>query len=339
MLKPHSVTIKDIAKELKISVATVSRALRNAYDVSPVTREQVVSKATEMSYVPNYNAIGLVKKSSFNIGVVLPAVINYYFSTVISGIQQVAYENGYNIVLFVTNDSADREKDIVNAVSPGNIDGLLICVSSGSDQTEHFTRVMNKGVPIVFFDRVAPDIHTSKVMQDDFNGAYKAVTHLIKQGYKKIAHITGPADLLLTEKRMSGYLAALKDHYYPVKQEWIIHSGFTRECGADDMRRLLACRHKPDAIFAVNDRKAIGAMMTLKKAKIKSGKEIGVAGFTNDPVSEIISPSLTTIEEPGLEIGKKSCELLLKHIYKPHFIAEEITLPTKLIIRESTQKV
>lgn len=338
MVKPHSITIKDIAKELKISVATVSRALRNAHDVSQVTREQVVSKANEMEYVPNYNAIGLVKKSSFNIGIVLPAVINYYFSTVISGIQQVAYEHGFNIVLFVTNDSAEREKDILNGLSPGNIDGLLICVSSGSDQTEHFVRVMNKGVPIVFFDRVAVGINTSKVMQDDFNGAYEAVRHLIKQGYKKIAHITGPADLSLTEKRMGGYLSALKKNYYPVKPEWIIHSGFTQECGATDMKRLLTCRHRPDAVFAVNDRKAIGAMMILKKENITSGKEIGVAGFTNDPASEIISPSLTTIEEPGLEIGKKSCELLLKHIFKPHFIAEEITLPTKLIIRESTQK-
>lgn len=337
-MKPHFVTIKDIAKELNISVATVSRALRNTYDVSRDTREQVLSKANEMGYVPNYNAIGLVKNSSFNIGIVLPAVINYYFSTVISGIQQVAYENGFNIVLFVTNDSAEREKDILNAVSPGNIDGLLICVSSRSDQTEHFARVMNKGIPIVFFDRVAPDIHTSKVMQDDFNGAYKAVRHLIQSGYKKIAHITGPADLLLTEKRMGGYLSALKDHYYPVKQEWIVHSGFTQECGAADMHRLLQCRQRPDAVFAVNDRKAIGAMIVLKKEKIEAGKEIGVAGFTNDPVSEIISPSLTTIEEPAMEIGKKSCELLLKHIFKAHFIAEEITLPTKLIIRESTQK-
>jgi len=338
-MKPHAVTIKDIAKELNISVATVSRALRDTYDVSHETRQQVLDKALEMNYKPNYNAIGLVTNSSHNIGIVLPAVVNYYFSTVISGIQEVAYKNGYNIVLYVTNDSAEREKDILYDISPGNIDGLLLCVSSDSDQSEHFTKIINMGIPIVFFDRVASHIDTSKVMQDDFNGAYAAVDHLIKSGYKKIAHITGPTGLLFTEKRMEGYLLALKEHNFPIKKEWIIHSGFTQNCGSADMIQLLKCTEKPDAVFAVNDRKAIGAMLVLKKKKIKIGKQIGIIGFTNDPMSEIISPTLTTVEEPAKEIGRKSCELLMKHIFKKHFIAEEVILPTKLIIRESTQKL
>jgi len=337
-MKPHAVTIKDIAKELNISVATVSRALRDTYDVSHETRQQVLDKALELNYKPNYNAIGLVTNSSHNIGVVLPAVVNYYFSTVISGIQEVAYKYGYNIVLYLTNDSAEREKSILSDISPGNIDGLLLCVSSESDQNEHITKVVNMGIPIVFFDRVASNIGTSKVMQDDFNGAYAAVDHLIKSGYKKIAHITGPSTLLFTEKRMEGYLLALKDNNFPVKKEWIINSGFTQNCGSADMIQLLKCKEKPDAVFAVNDRKAIGAMMTLKKKKIKIGKQIGIIGFTNDPMSEIISPSLSTVEEPGMEIGRKSCELLMKHIFKKYFIAEEVILPTKLIIRESTQR-
>lgn len=337
-MKPHFVTIKDIAKELNISVATVSRALRDTYDVSQDTRQQVLNKALEMNYKPNYNAIGLVTNSSHNIGIVLPTIINYYFSTVISGIQEVAYKNGFNIVLYVTNDSAEREKDILFAISPGNIDGLLLCASSKSDQSEHFAQIIDNGIPIVFFDRVAPNINTSKVMQDDFNGAYAAVNHLIQKGYKKIAHITSPPGLLFTEKRMEGYLLALKEHNFSVKKEWIIHSGFTQNCGTADMIQLLKCKQKPDAIFAVNDRKAIGAMLALKEKNIKIGKEIGIVGFTNDPMSEIISPSLTTVEEPAMEIGKKSCELLLKHIFKKHFIAEEIILPTKLIIRESTEK-
>jgi len=337
-MKRHFVTIKDIAKELKISVATVSRALRDTYDVNRATRQLVLRKAEEMNYKPNFNATGLVKNSSYNIGIILPSITNYYFSTVITGIQEIAYKRGYNIVLYITNDSAERERDILNDLSLGNIDGLLVCVSSQPGQNDHFEQIIADGIPIVFFDRVAPDIKASKIMQDDYHGAYQAVEHLIGQGYKKIAHIAGPAGLLFTERRMEGFLAAMKEHHLPVKDEWIIHSGFSIDFGEKDALQLLQCKTKPDAIFAVNDRKAIGAILALKKKNIKIGKQVGIIGFTNDPMCEIISPSLTTVEEPALEVGRKSCEFLLNHINKKNFPPQELTLPTKLIIRESTSR-
>jgi LacI family transcriptional regulator len=337
-MKRHFVTIKDIARELNISVATVSRAMRDTYDVNQETRQLVLKKAQEMNYKPNFNATGLVKNSSHNIGVVLPTITNYYFSTVITGIQEVAYKKGYNIVLYITNDSAEREMDILNELSLGNMDGLLVCVSSDSGQNDHFEQIIADGIPIVFFDRVAHDIKASKIMQDDYHGAYQAVEHLIQQGYKKIAHIAGPGGLLFTERRMEGFLAAMKAHQLPVRKEWIIHSGFSRDFGEKDALQLLQSRTKPDAIFAVNDRKAIGAMLALKKKNIRIGKQIGVIGFTNDPMCEIISPSLTTVEEPALEIGRKSCEFLLNHINKKNFQVQELTLPTKLIVRESTMR-
>jgi LacI family transcriptional regulator len=137
---------------------------------------------------------------------------------------------------------------------------------------------------------------------------------------------------------MEGFLSAMKDHRLPVKKEWILHSGFSRDCGEEDALRLLQCKTRPDAIFAVNDRKAIGAMLALKKAKITIGKKMGIIGFTNDPMCEIISPSLTTVEEPALEIGRKSCEFLLNHINKKNFPVQELTLPTRLIVRESTSR-
>jgi LacI family transcriptional regulator len=298
----------------------------------------VLAKALELNYKPNFNATGLVKNSSHNIGIVLPSITNYYFSTVITGIQEVAYKNGFNIVLYLTNDSSEREKYILHELSLGNIDGLLICVSSNSDQSEHFQKIIDEGTPIVFFDRVASDIKTSRIMQDDFNGAYKAVEHLIECGYKRIAHIAGPSGLDFTEKRLEGYLSALKTHRLPARKEWIIHSGFTQDWGRKDLLQLLKCKQVPDAIFAVNDRKAVGAMLALKKKNIQIGKQMGIIGFTNDPMSEIVSPTLTTIEEPALEIGQKGCELLLKHINKKNFIFEEITLPTRLIARESTRR-
>ena len=337
-MKRHSVTIKDIARELGISVATVSRAMRNAYDVNPETRQLVLAKADAMKYKPNFNAIGLVKNSSNNIGIILPVITNYYFSTVITGIQEVAFKNGFNMVLYLTDDSAQREIELLEEIAVSNIDGLLVSVSSSSDQNAPFQEVIDNGIPIVFFDRVAPEINTSKVMQDDFNGAYKAVEHLIECGYKKIAHIAGPAGMLFTKKRLEGYLAALKAHRMIINKEWIIHSGFSQKFGEADMLQLLQCKDVPDAVFAANDRKAVGAIVTLNKKNIKVGKQIGVIGFTNDPIAEIIQPSLTTVEEPALEIGRVSCELLMKHISKKNFTPREVILPTKLIIRESTKK-
>jgi LacI family transcriptional regulator len=330
------ITIKDIAKILGISVSTVSRALRDTYDVNAETKAKVLEVAARMKYKPNYNATGLAKGHSHNIGIILPWITNYYFSTVITGIQEIAYSKGYNIVLFLTNDSPERELSIVDNLSFSNIDGLLVSISSDSDSCSHFQDVMDEGIPIVFFDRVPNNIQTSKVMQDDYNGAFVAVEHLIEKGYRKIAHIAGPPGLRFTEKRKQGYIAALEKHKLPVREEWIIYSGFSQECGESDTLRLLNGEQIPDAIFAVNDRKAIGSMIALKSKNIAIGKEIGVIGFTNDPASTIISPSLTTMAEPAFDIGNKCCELLFKHINKKNFIFEEVIIPGKLIIREST---
>lgn len=339
MDRRHLVTLKDIARELKISVATVSRALRDTYDVSKETREMVLAKAKELSYRPNFNAMGLVNHKSHNIVVILPTVTNYYFSTVITGIQHVAYKYDYNIILHVTNESPERELIISRGLSLSSIDGALVCVTSESSKCSHLQEIIDNGVPVVFFDRVAETIRTSKVMQNDFEGAFIAVEHLIKSGYTRIAHISGPVSLSFTKERLRGYLAALKKYRIPLNEKWIIHSQFTQESGKADTERLWSATDKPDGIFAINDRKAIGAMIALKGMKIAIGRETGIVGFTNDPMSSIITPSLTTVEEPALEIGERSCELLLKHISKKDFIPENIVLDGKLIIRESTSRM
>lgn len=334
----HIITIKDIARELNISVSTVSRALRDTYDVNKETRDKVLEMAAQLNYKPNFNATGLAKGSSYTIAVILPFITNYYFSTVITGIQEIAYQNNYNIVLYVTNDSPERELDIINNLPITSLDGLLVSIASNSDASDHFAEVLSNNIPIVFFDRVVNGIETSKVVQDDYNGAFEGVEHLISNGYKKIAHIAGPSSLTFTQNRLKGYIDALTKHELPINEEWIIHSGFSQDDGKKDVEELLKCKERPDAIFAANDRKAIGAMLTLKNKGIKIGEEMGILGFTNDPSSEIISPSLTTIAEPALEIGRKSCELLLKHIAKKHFHPEEVIFPGKLIVRESSLK-
>ncbi len=335
-MKSRVITIKDIARALGISVSTVSRALRDTYDVSKETREKVLETASQLAYKPNFNATGLVNQSTHNIGVILPAITNYYFSTVIAGIQETAYSNGFNIILYVTNDSPGRELEIVRNLSLTGLDGVL--ASTSSDSCDHFQEMIENGIPVVFFDRVPNTIETSRVVQDDFNGAFEAVEHLIKNGYRKIAHIAGPKGLSFTEDRLGGYLKALEKHDLAPNENWIVYSGFSQQCGSEDLEKLWALEDKPDAIFAVNDRKAIGCMLALKAKGVKIGQEIGVVGFTGDPVSGIITPGLSTVEEPAFEIGKVSCELLLKHIHKKKVPNQEIVLPGRLITRASTSR-
>ncbi|WP_257656520.1 LacI family DNA-binding transcriptional regulator [Parapedobacter lycopersici] len=334
---PVQTTIKDIAQALGISVATVSRALRDTYDVSETTRERVLKKAEELNYKPNVYAVGLAGGKSKNIGIILPAINHYYFSTVITGIQETAYREGYNIILFVTNDAAERETAIIRNLNPLHLDGILIAASSADDAVPVFEMLL-QNIPVVFFDRVLPDIATSHVRQDDYNGAVAATEHLLAQGYRRIAHLAGPPDLDFTLRRKQGYLDTLAKSGHPVREEWMVHSGFSQQDGFSDMERLLALADPPDAVFAVNDRKAIGAMLALKAHGIAIGPEIGVIGFTGDPSGEIISPSLTTVAEPAYDIGKQACELLISHITRSTFQPREVVLPGKLLIRDSTRR-
>ena len=338
MKRAHQITIKDIAKELKISVATVSRALRNTYDVSKSTRRKVLAKAKELNYRANFNATGLASNRSHNIAVIIPTITNYYFSTVITGIQKVAYENNYNIIFYVTGESQQRELSILKGLSLSTIDGLLVCVTGDAINSRHFKNILENDIPIVFFDRAAAIKGISRVVQNDFEGAFMAVEHLISNGYQDIALIGGPRDLHLSKERLRGYEVALKKQGWSIDPERIIHSAFNQNSGYEDTARLLQLNRKIDGIFAVNDRKAVGAILALKDAGIKVGEEVGVVGFTNDPISTIISPCLTTVEEPALEIGMKSCELLLKQINKKGTPPETLVLQGKLIIRASANK-
>lgn len=338
MNRKHLTTVKDIAKALNISVATVSRALRDTYDVSRETRELVLAKARELNYRVNYNARGLTGYRKNTIGILVPTISNYYFSTVISGIQSVANANDFNMILYVTEESLEKEISIINSLSVSSVDGLLVCITKDSYECSHLEDIIDSGVPIVFFDRVAEHISASKVTQDDYKGAYMATEHLIKKGYRRIAHITGSLDLTLTQDRVKGYLDCLRKNDFEFNPDYIIESSFTQESGMTDIKNLWTLKEKPDAIFAVNDRKGVGAILQLKKMNIKVGKEVGVIGFTNDPIAAIVSPTLTTIEEPAFEIGSRSCDLLIKHISKKNFIKENIVLDCRLIERQSTKR-
>ncbi len=327
--------IKNIAEMLGISVSTVSRALRDAHDISSETKEKVIKLAQELNFKPNKNAAALASGNTKNIGVLIPFINNYYFGTVISGIQEEAFKLGYNIILFITNDELEREKQLIHNLDLTSLDGLLISISSNSTDTLHFEELINNGLPIVFFDRAPSNINASKVMQNDYEGAYWATSHLISKGYKRIAHISGPENLDFSKERLRGYTSALRKVQLGLNKDYIIHSGFSQEDGFNDAKKLLALEEVPDAIFAINDRKAVGAIQAIKQAGKQVGKDIAVIGFTNDPISTIIEPHLTTIEEPAFEVGKQSCQLLIKHIKNKDFEARTLIIPCKLIERDS----
>ncbi|GAA4180074.1 MULTISPECIES: LacI family DNA-binding transcriptional regulator [Sphingobacterium] len=331
----NPIGIKDIAEMLGISVSTVSRAFRDTHDVNPTTRQKVLSLARELNFKPNKNAAALASGSTKNIGVVIPFITNYYFSTVISGIQEEAYEQDYNIILYVTNDSMAREQSLLENLSTSSLDGLLVSISSDSYINEHFERLMAKGLPIVFFDRVPNNIVASKVVQDDFAGAFQATRFLLENGANRIAHIAGPKDLKFTQQRLNGYIEALKQCNRPLEENLIVHSGFSQIHGSEDTTKLLALPQRPDAIFAANDRKAVGAILCIKKHNLRVGIDISVIGFTNDPICTVVEPNLTTIEEPAFDIGKRSCALLIRHIKNKDFEIQDIILPGKLVVRDS----
>jgi len=242
------------------------------------------------------------------------------------------------VILYVTNDHVAREQNLLENLSTSSLDGLLISISSDSSTNDHFEQLMAKGMPIVFFDRVPKDIDASKVVQDDFAGALQATEYLIRQGYTRIAHIAGPENLQFTQQRLNGYLQALKQHNMAIDTRLIVYSGFSQAHGATDTLQLLTLSDRPDAIFAANDRKAVGAIQTIKQQGLRVGQDIGVIGFTNDPIATVVEPNLSTMEEPAMEIGKRSCALLIRHIKNRDFEIQDMVLPGKLIERDSTKR-
>lgn len=337
-MRKKAIRIKDIARVLNISTATVSRALRDTYDVNPNTRSQVLDVAAKLGYKVNIHASALSSGSTKNIVVVIPFITNFYFSSVISGIQETAYENGYNIVLMLTNDNTEREKFLMENLAVSNLDGLLVSIAADTANYDCFNRLVEREIPIVFFDRVPNNMDSSKVLQDDYSGAFMATDHLISKGYRRIGHLAGNEHLLITQNRLNGYKAALQKHRISLNPEWIVFSGFSQQSGEDDMEKIFKLKDQPNAIFAINDRKAVGAIIAIKRKGMIPGKDIGVVGFTNDPISTIIEPSLTTVEEPAFEIGKHSCKLLIEHMKNSNFLPKQIVLSGSLIERDSTKR-
>ncbi len=331
------ITINDLAQRLKLSPSTVSRALRDHPDISKKTKDRVRAIATKTHYQPNLIAQSLQTRRSNNIGVIVPEIRNTFFATVISGFEDGDYESGFNFLVCQRNVRFELETINARALAANRVAGMLVSTSQETTEFSHLKTILDQGIPMVLFDRIIEGLKVPLVMVDDFEGAYRAVSHLIETGRTRIAHLTGAGSLYVCRKRRAGYEAALRDHGLPVRPEYIIAGGYHEEDGRRGAEQLLALDHLVDGLFAINDPVALGAMLYFQDRGISIPEQIGLVGFSDNPNASLVRPPLTTIHQPAYEIGQTAAALLIdimagKAPRKP----STITLKTRLVIRGST---
>lgn len=330
----------DIAKKLGVSVATVSRALKNSLEISDEMKERVKQTAKELSYQPNFMASNLRSQKNFSIGVIIPRIVHEYMASIIKGITMEASSYNYQIMINVTDHSYDKEVKSVELFSSGIVDGVLICASNETKYISHFEMLRNNNIPFVMFDKDIQKLQAPKVVVDDFHGAYRAVEHLISQGYKNIANLQ---DNLISHgslKRMKGYFSALKKYNFPQNKDFVAS---LQTISIEESKRvteeLLRTYPQIDAIFAITDEIAVGALQAAKSLGINVPQDLGVIGFSNWQISQVVSPSLSTVDQPGIEVGRTALKLLIQNIKDPIYFQDNFPikiLKTKLLVRESS---
>lgn len=340
-MKFESATIKDIAKALNLSTSTVSRALRGSYEISADTKKAVLEYAEKINYRPNPIALSLKERRTRAIGVVVSEIANNFFSQAINGIESIAYNRGYHVIITQSHESDDRERVNIEHMAARGVDGLLISLSSESVDLSYLHELHDKGMPIVFFDRITKEIETHTVTANNYLGAFHATEHLVYQGFKKIAHITSSPYLSITKERLAGYKDALEKHDIAFNEslvKYCNHGGMIGDEVEEAINSLYKSRIKPDAIFTAGDRLTVSCFELIKRMKQK--REAGFTGFSNTQVGDLFSPSLTVIRQPAFEIGQSAIELLIQMIESKRPVTEfqHKVLETELIVRESSMK-
>lgn len=339
--KRHPATILDIARELHISKSTVSRALHGHSDINEQTRKAVLETARKLEYQPNLLAYGLAKNKSMTIGIIVPEFINSFFPFIIIGAQEVANPAGYHVLICQSNESYQTEIANTNVLLSSRVDGLLVSLTGETPNIDHFKKFERAGIPVVYFNRVCKDTHVSKVIVDDYEGAFKGVVHLIENGCRRIAHIAGPSNLQMSQNRLKGYLDALAQHNIEKDESLIIAYDLNPQQATECAKRLFDLHTPPDGLFAVNDPAAIAAMLVAKERTIKIPDELAVVGFSNEPTSALIEPGLTTLAQPMADIGRTAISMLFDQIDSEDDEAPEPEtriLKTTLIVRGSSLK-
>ena len=333
------VTIYDIAKKLSVSPSTVSRALKGSIGVSAKTRKKILAIAQEMGYSTNSVARNLRKQSSKTIGVIVHNLDSAFIAEVIAGIESEISKAGYTLLISQTLESLKKEIANTKAMLSNRVEGLLVSLASDTDNIDHFKRVMNRGIPVIFFDRVMENDYFPVVTINNLRASYQVTEHLIQQGCKTIVHVTNNQLRNVYAERVAGYKQALADHNIAFDPNLVFISSLTYDCGLDFGKRLLEMEKLPDAVFAANDRFAAGCMQAVKKAGIAIPDQIAFAGFNNEPLCCVIEPNLTTIDYNGFHLGQESARQLLDIINMGASNACNLVLKHQLITRGSSQKI
>jgi len=332
------ITIYDLARKLNISIATVSRALKDDPVVSKKTRKKIADLAEEMGYRSNNFARNLRTQRTNTIGVIVPRLNSYFMSTVIAGIESIANSEGYNLIISQSSESAQKEIASAKTMFNNRVDGLLVSLAYDTDSLTHFDAFVKKNIPLIFFDRVAEHRDYTSILIDNRKAAYEATTHLISRGRRRIVYITAMPKRNVYIDRLQGYKEALADHNIPYREEYVIVSNLSQEAGADAAALIRQMSPLPDAVFVANDNCAVGCMVALKQGGIRIPADIAFAGFNNDPVSTVVEPNLTTINYPGYEMGQVAARNLISHLNGTASIdvTNTVILRSELVIRESS---
>lgn len=338
MSNEKEVTIYDLARELNISIATVSRALKDDPVVSKKTRKKIFELAEQKGYRSNFFARSLRNQRTETIGVIVPRLNSFFMATVIAGIESAVNANGYNLIISQSSESAQKEKANAKTMFNNRVDGLLVSLAYDTSDIQHFDMFFKKNVPVIFFDRVAEHKNCTNVLIDNRKAAYEATKHLIQQGSRDIIHITATPKRNVYVERLQGYKQALAENGIPFSEDKVIIGNLSQEAGADAAEQLLQRSKLPDAVFVSNDNCAVSCMLALKQAGISIPQQIAFAGFNNDPVCKVIEPNLTTINYPGHEMGEVAARHLIDHLNgsSPLHATNTIVLRSELIIRESS---
>lgn len=333
-------TLKDLAQKLGLSISTVSRALRNHPDINKNTVSRVKELADEIGYFPDVLAKSLKNNKTYTIGVIVPEISHFFFSSVIDGIEDIFYKDGYTILVTKSNENLEREIINTKSLISNRVAGVIASISQVTVHGSHFNQIIDRGIPLVLFDRILESLEVSKVVGNDSESIYKTVTHLIESGFKNIAHLAGPPHLNITKHRLEGYKKALNENGLKVSDEMIIHVDLNQKGGSNGAKSLLKLFPNLDAICCVNDPVAVGVYQTLKKNKLSIPEDIAVTGFTNDPITEMISPTMTTVDQNGYEMGRKSAEILLDQINneRTEKLNQTYIVESELIIRKSSER-
>ena len=334
------VTLKQIAKELDVSISTVSKSLRDSHEISEDTRLKVQAFAKLYNYKPNNIALSLKNKKTKTIGIIIPEIVHHFFATVISGIEQVANENGYNVIVCLSDESFDKEVINLEMLANGSTDGFIMSLSKETQLKKdfhHIQEVINQGMPVVLFDRVTNDIFCDKVIIDDQQAAFDAVQFLIENKFKKIALITTVDYVSVGKLRTDGYIKALHANNIEINEDLIIKIEDIENC-AEKIENLIISQNC-DAIFAVNELFAVTAIKIATKNNLKIPEDISIIGFTDGIISQFSTPSISTVSQNGIKMGRKAAQMLIDRLEledeeDEHYKTEIIE--TNLIIREST---